>query len=323
MKGKRLFAVFAQFFALSLFVLGGGYVIIAVADRVLSKRGWTRKGELLDMIPVFQTIPGIMAGHCAVFVGSRVAGKAGAAAALAGAALPSIAIFTAVAICSDVVSVESGAVKWVFLALRLFLVYFVAAAVVRSWKAMEKDFLSFSVLAITLAAIGAFGIPAAIVLPLMMAAGVASYEAERRSRRFMTPQWISLFLFLKYGLLGFGGGFVLVPMYIEDFVGPGARFLQIGMERFSSVIALAQATPGPIGINAATFFGYSLCGVAGAVLASALLLLPGSLTGYFAFRSLERFRDSAVVKGIMRGARPAGLALMTLALWVFVRGIFF
>ncbi|MBO4448368.1 MAG: chromate transporter, partial [Kiritimatiellae bacterium] len=74
MKGKRLFAVFAQFFALSLFVLGGGYVIIAVADRVLSKRGWTRKGELLDMIPVFQTIPGIMAGHCAVFVGSRVAG---------------------------------------------------------------------------------------------------------------------------------------------------------------------------------------------------------------------------------------------------------
>ena len=320
MKGKRLFAVFAQFFALSLFVLGGGYVIIAVADRVLSRKGWTRKGELVDMIPVFQTIPGIMAGHCAVYVGGRIAGALGAAAAVAGAALPSVVIFTLVAMYGADVSVGGGALGWVFILLRTVLVYFVAAAVVRSWKSMQKDFFSCSILLLSFVAAGLMKLPVVAVLLVMMAAGLVSVCAAGRSRRFMTPAWISLLVFLKYGLLGFGGGFALVPMYIEDFVGPTASLLQIDMERFSSLIAFAQATPGPIGINAATFFGYSLAGVAGAVLASTFVLLPGSFIGFFAFRSLERFKESMVVRGIMRGARPAGLALMSVALWVFVDG---
>ena len=320
MKKNGLVAIFAQFFALSLFVVGGGYVIIAVADRVLSRKGWTRKGELVDMIPVFQTIPGIMAGHCAVYVGGRRAGAWGAAAAVVGAALPSVFIFTLGAMYGADVSVGGGALGWVFLVLRTVLVYFVAAAVVRSWKNMQKDFFSCSTLLLSFVAAGLMKLPVVAVLLVMMAAGLVSVFVADRSRRFMTPAWISLFVFLKYGLLGFGGGFALVPMYIEDFVGPTASFLQIDMERFSSLIALAQATPGPIGINAATFFGYSLAGVAGAVLASAFVLLPGSLIGFFAFRSLERFKESMVVRGIMRGARPAGLALMTVALWVFVDG---
>ena len=321
MKKKGLVAIFAQFFALSLFVVGGGYVIIAVADRVLSKRGWTREGELIEMIPVFQMVPGIMAAHCAVYVGGRLAGAAGSAAAAAGAALPSVVIFTLVAMFGADASVEAGVVKWVFVALRAVLVYFVAAAVVRSWRRTMRDFFSVSIFLLSVAALVALRLPVAAVLPLMMAAGVASLVPGMRVRRFASFDWVAMACILKYGILGFGGGFVLVPMYMEDFVGPAANFLQIDMARFSSVIALAQATPGPIGINAATFFGYCLSGVWGAVAASALVLLPGSIIGFFAFRSLDRFRDSTLVKGIMRGARPAGLALMVIALYVFARSL--
>ena len=110
---------------------------------------------------------------------------------------------------------------------------------------------------------------------------------------------------------------MLVPMYVQDFVGPGAAWLQISSEEFANLMALTQMTPGPIGVNGATFFGYRLAGVPGAVMASAALLLPGSLVLYFVLRSLDRFRENRVVRGIMRGARPASVALMLCALWAF------
>ena len=176
------------------------------------------------------------------------------------------------------------------------------------------------------AAIGFFGVAVPWVILAEMALGLAVPEAGastppgegggRPPRRFRSS-WLPLLLFLKYGALCFGGGFVLVPMYIQDFVGPGAAWLQISSEEFANLMALTQMTPGPIGVNGATFFGYRLAGVPGAVMASAALLLPGSLVLYFVLRSLDRFRENRVVRGIMRGARPASVALMLCALWAF------
>jgi chromate transporter len=82
-------------------------------------------------------------------------------------------------------------------------------------------------------------------------------------------------------------------------------------------MALTQITPGPIGVNGATFFGYRLAGIPGALAASAFLLLPGSVLVYAALRSLEKFSSSAAVRGILRGAKPASIALMLSALAVF------
>ena len=78
----------------------------------------------------------------------------------------------------------------------------------------------------------------------------------------------------KFGCLGFGGGFVLVPLYLQTFVGEAAQLLQIPAEEFSNLMALTQATPGPVSVNAATFFGYRMAGVAGAAVATTALLLP-------------------------------------------------
>ena len=319
-----LFTLFWELFKISLFVVGGGYAIIAVADGVFAKKGWTREGELADRLPVFQMIPGLIATHTAVYVGRKVAGGVGAALGVAAVALPSVVIFAFVSAGYHALPLDNPHLLAAFTGLRAALTGIVAATVLRGWRRNLPDAFSYSLAAAALAALS-FGIAVPWVLAAAMAIGlVSTIQApskdglQPRSRRFRSS-WLPLLLFLKYGALCFGGGFVLVPMYIEDFVGAGAPFLQLPEPVFADLMALTQMTPGPIGVNGATFFGYRLAGVPGAVLASAALLLPGSLLAYFAFASLDRFSESRVVRGILRGVKPTSIALMLVALAAFAR----
>lgn len=313
--------IFVEFFKISLFVIGGGYAIIAVADQVFAKRKWTEEGELLDELPIFQMLPGIIATHTAVYVGRKVAGLPGAVAAVVAVALPSIIIFTAVALGYDALPLGNPHLASAFIGLRSALTGIVAAAVLRSWAKAAKDVFFYSVLVAACAALVG-GVPVWAVLLAAMAAGLAVAFAparEKGGRTFCAAAWLPLLLFLKYGAFCFGGGFVLVPMYIEDFVGPTAAFLQVSAEEFSNLMALTQMTPGPIGVNGATYFGFRLAGVPGGVLASIALLLPGSVLVYLALASIDRFKTSRLVGGILRGAKPASLALMLVALWEFLK----
>lgn len=323
---RRLAQLFWELFKISLFVVGGGYAIIAVADDVFAKRGWTKEGEVVGQLPVFQMVPGIIATHVAVYVGGKVAGRVGAALGVAAVALPSVVIFTLVSMGYDSLPLDSPRLVGAFTGLRAALAGVVAATVMRGWRKNVESAFAYAVVAASVLAIGFFGVAVAWVILAAMALGLAVPEAgaaaaasrgeDRPPRRFRSSL-LPLLVFLKYGALCFGGGFVLVPMYVQDFVGPGAPWLQISSEEFANLMSLTQMTPGPIGVNGATFFGYRLAGVPGAVMASAALLLPGSLILYFVLRSLNRFRENRVVRGIMRGARPASVALMLCALWAF------
>lgn len=332
---KRYALLFVEFFRISLFVIGGGYAILAVADSVFAKRKWIAEGELLDELPVFQMLPGIIATHTAVYVGRKVAGLPGAAVSVAAVALPSVVIFTAVAMGYDALPLDNPYLLSAFVGLRSALTGIIAATVIRSWVKATKDVFFYAVLAAACAALFG-GVPVWIVLLAAMAAGllcplgtgpadvgtdpgnVGTGPGGGGTKTFRAVAWLPLLLFLKYGALCFGGGFVLVPMYIEDFVGPAASFLQVPAEEFSNLMALTQMTPGPIGVNGATYFGFRLAGILGAALASAALLLPGSALMYLALASIDRFRTNRIVCGILRGAKPASLALMLVALWAFL-----
>jgi chromate transporter len=314
---KRLAALFWELFRISLFVIGGGYAIIAVADDAFARRGWTEEGELVDRLPVFQMVPGLVATHTAVYVGNKVAGGLGALVGVVAVAVPSVAIFTLVSAGYASLPLDSPWLVSAFAGLRSALTGIIAATVLRSARKLLNPFAA-ALFALSLAALTAGGAPVWAVLLASMLVGVsAEFVPSGGGRRFQTPAWLGTLLFLKYGALCFGGGFVLVPMYIEDFVGAAAPYLQLPAEEFSNLMALTQMTPGPIGVNGATFFGYRLAGAAGAVAASAALLLPGSLLAFLAFRSLDRFRSSRVVKGLLGGVRPASVALMCVALWAF------
>ena len=324
----RVLQLFWELFRLSLFVVGGGYAMIAVADDVFAKRGWTKEGEIVDHLPVYQMIPGLIATHIAVFVGRRVAGLFGAAVGVAAVALPSVVIFTFVSAGYDSLPLDNAVLKSVFVGLRAGLSGIIAATIVRSWRRSLPDVFAYCVGALALAAVVCgIGVPWVLVAAMVAGVGImrggaresglsGARESGQGQKKFCAS-WLPLLLFLKYGSLCFGGGFVLVPMYIEDFVGPSAAFLNVTADEFANLMALTQMTPGPIGVNGATYFGFRLAGVPGAVLASAALLLPGSLLAYVVFGSLERFRENVVVRGILRGVRPASVALMLVALWAF------
>lgn len=126
----------------------------------------------------------------------------------------------------------------------------------------------------------------------------------------------ALFLvFAKFGCISFGGGFVLVPILIAELV--EKRHL-ISMETFGNLISIAQVTPGPIGINSATYIGYLQSGVPGSLLASLGLIFPSLVLGPLAFYSIARWKDSLWVSGMLKGIRPASLSLVFYAVFLFM-----
>ena len=69
-------------------------------------------------------------------------------------------------------------------------------------------------------------------------------------------------LFAKIGLFTFGGGYAMIPLFQDELV---VRQSFISPEEFANMVALAQVTPGPVGLNAATYIGYRQMGLAGAL----------------------------------------------------------
>lgn len=121
-------------------------------------------------------------------------------------------------------------------------------------------------------------------------------------------------LFVKYGLLSFGGGYVLVMLFIHDLV---EKYKLLTSTEFGNLLAIAQMTPGPIGINTATYVGYQTHGIFGGLIATLGLLTPAIflvLTAAFFFKKWE---NSSVVKGLLYGMRPATLGLIISAVLIF------
>lgn len=332
-KTRKLWLLFSEMFKIALFVVGGGFAIIAVADEVFSKKlKWTEEGEIAGSLPLFQMVPGIIAGNTAVYVGRKVAGVPGALAAAVGVFLPSVLVFSAVSAGYAAIPVENRFLSASFLGLRAALAGIIAAMVVKSWKKCIDGLFPLALMAGALAAIALLGANPALVVAVSIALGVAAKTAPGAVRRpgggmrLCSVLWAIPAIFLKYGAIAFGGGYVLVPVYINDFVGPGAAYLQLGATEFADVMALTQMTPGPISVNCATFFGYRMGieafggvagGVACAFLATLCLLLPGAILLYAALGSIERFSSSRIVQGIMSGAKPVTIAMMLNAAWAF------
>ena len=127
---------------------------------------------------------------------------------------------------------------------------------------------------------------------------------------------LALFLnFAKFGILCFGGGYVLVPLIIQDFVETKKIFTP---EEFGNLLSISQVTPGPIGINTATYVGYIQNGFLGSVVATFSLILPALILTPLAIVSLNKWKDKFVVQGILRGTRMSALSLILYAVIIFL-----
>ena len=307
--GKRaekagLLPLFWEWFKIALFVVGGGYAIIVVADEVFGrKRRWLREGELLEHLPIISSIPGLIAGNSAIYVGLKTNGRLGALVALAGVALPSIVIFLGVSVGFSSIPKDNIWIEGAFLGLRSALAGVIAGTI---WRTLFKSRADWSkgagVRLLPLSTKERIGSIVVLTAGLSLAAAFA---------------WDSLFAFLKFGCIAIGGGFPLVPFYFHAFVGPEAAMLKMSPEEFSNLMAVTQMTPGPVSLNASTFFGYSMNGVVGSVVASASLLAPSYFMMTAVLAGLDRWRENPVVRILLTLLKPVSVLLMAVALWKF------
>lgn len=118
------------------------------------------------------------------------------------------------------------------------------------------------------------------------------------------------FTFAKIGAFSFGGGYAMIPLISHEVVNSNGW---LTMSEFIDVVALSQATPGPIAINSATYIGYKVAGFWGSVAATSGVVAP-SFTIMLILGSLfYKYRDVALVKDIFRGIRPVVVVLIVAA----------
>ena len=132
----------------------------------------------------------------------------------------------------------------------------------------------------------------------------------------MTNIFHIFLLFCYFGLLCFGGGNALTPLYIDHLVNEQHWMT---LQEFGDLPAISQMTPGPIGVNAATFFGFRRGGIPGAFVATIGLLVPSYFLVILALRSLKRWEKSFLVQGIMTGIHPATTGMILAALLIFMQ----
>lgn len=125
--------------------------------------------------------------------------------------------------------------------------------------------------------------------------------------------------YLKIGLFGFGGGYAMLSLIEREIVGPG----WITEKMFTDIVAISQMTPGPIGINSATYIGYVAplragfsspwWGLLGSVVCTLVVMLPSFLLVAFTSKYISRHKESVVIRGIFKGLRPVVVGLIASA----------
>ena len=122
--------------------------------------------------------------------------------------------------------------------------------------------------------------------------------------------YLQLFLeFARVGLFAIGGGMASVP-FLMDLAERTGWYTQA---QLVDMIAISESTPGPIGINMATYVGFTTAGVVGSVCATLGMVLPSLILVCIVARFFQVFRSSPVVQGAMYGLRPAATGLIAAA----------
>lgn len=117
--------------------------------------------------------------------------------------------------------------------------------------------------------------------------------------------------FFRTGLFAVGGGLATMP-FLSDI---GARTGWFTRAELADMIAVSESTPGPMGVNMATYVGYKTAGVVGSVVATSGLVLPSLSVILIVALVLDRFRQDPRVDAVFKGLRPASTGLIAAAGW--------
>ena len=132
-----------------------------------------------------------------------------------------------------------------------------------------------------------------------------------------------LWTFFKLGAITFGGGHAVIGVIYSELNSQG----WITAQQYSDIVAIAQITPGPVGLNAATYVGYTVAhgvfgggwaGVFGAIVASFAIILPSFIFIMIIAHFVQKFSENQYVNGVLLGIRAVVIALIFSVAWTFV-----
>ncbi len=122
---------------------------------------------------------------------------------------------------------------------------------------------------------------------------------------------LELFLtFFKIGAFTFGGGYAMLPLITEEVL----NNKWLSEEAIVNFIAVSESTPGPFAVNIATYVGGQLGGILGSVCATLGVVLPSFIIILIVAKCYEKFKNSSIVEGCMKGLRPAVIGLIGTAI---------
>jgi len=131
--------------------------------------------------------------------------------------------------------------------------------------------------------------------------------------------WQLLYVYLKIGIFGFGGGYAMLSLIQDEVVD---KYGWITSQEFTDIVAISQMTPGPIGINSATYIGYTAIhnagysegiSILGSALATTAVCLPSFLLVLLISYSFGRVKNNKYVTAAFVGLRPATVGLIAAA----------
>lgn len=127
--------------------------------------------------------------------------------------------------------------------------------------------------------------------------------------------YVTLFLeFFKIGLFSIGGGMATIP-FLMDLTD---KYTWFTAKELANMIAISESTPGPIGINMATFAGFHASGIPGALIATFSLVSPALVIIIIVAKFMSDFSDNKYVKAAFYGIRPMIAALIGYAVWQII-----
>ncbi len=122
--------------------------------------------------------------------------------------------------------------------------------------------------------------------------------------------YLVLFLeFFKVGLFAVGGGLVTVPFLFDL----AEKYSWFTTKELADMIAISESTPGPIGVNMATYAGFHAAGVGGGIIATLGLITPSVIIIVMIARLMDKYRCNTRVQDVLSGIRPAVVALILFA----------
>lgn len=119
------------------------------------------------------------------------------------------------------------------------------------------------------------------------------------------------YTFFKIGLFGFGGGYAMLSLIQGEVV---MRYNWLTSQEFTDIVAISQMTPGPIGINAATYVGFTAThSIWGSIIATFAVVFPSFILMLTISRFFIKYQKHPVVAAIFKGLRPAVVGLLASA----------